>query len=292
MRTRVMLIVLICGLLVACSNSVPSPTTNSLLATPSPVVSTASTPSAPGDPTSASRPQPTLQATSTPSRTVDSLATPTPIPAGPLTIVALGDSLTEGDGDQPGEGGGYPARLQRSINNVRPGSQVINLGKSGWNSQQMIDEQLPAALQANPHIALVWIGSNNLWYNNGPGDGETLDLTNYTNDIDTTLRSLTGAGARVFIALLDDQSLRPYSTSPDGGNFSPDQLAHMTRLARAFNDIIRAKAADYGATTVDFYSTTIFTDPATLYEDGIHPNPSGYDLIAQIWFKAMRPYLQ
>jgi lysophospholipase L1-like esterase len=173
------------------------------------------------------------------------------------------------------------------MDELRPGSQIINLGRSGWDSQQMIEGQLPAALEANPHLALVWIGSNNLWYNNGPGEGETFDLATFSGHLDTTLSSLTGVGARVVIALLDDQTLRPYSTS----NFDAEYLAHMSHLVTAFNDIIIAKAAEYGAATVDFYNTTIFTDPATLSEDGIHANPAGHDQVAQIWFDAIRQLL-
>ncbi len=291
MRACVLLLALIGGLLGACADRVPSPTPNAPLATPSPVVATA-TPRLPGDPPpeSTSSAEPSLPALATPARTVAPVGTPVPLPAGSLTIVALGDSLTEGDGDQPGEGGGYPARIERAINEVRPNSRVINLGKSGWDSAQMVEGQLPAALEAHPTIALVWIGSNDLWTNNGP-DQQAADLARYTNNLDLTLRALTGSGARVFIALLDDQSQRPYATNPDGASLSPEGVADMSRLASAFNAAIRAKAAEYGATTVDFANTTIFTDPATLAEDGLHPNAQGYDQIGQIWFAAIRPDL-
>ncbi|MBL8103862.1 MAG: hypothetical protein JNM02_15115, partial [Anaerolineales bacterium] len=43
----------------------------------------------------------------------------------------------------------------------------------------------------------------------------------------------------------------------------------------------------YGALTVDFYNTGIFTNPDTLADDGNHPNPAGYDLITQAWYKAL-----
>jgi lysophospholipase L1-like esterase len=66
----------------------------------------------------------------------------------------------------------------------------------------------------------------------------------------------------------------------------------MSKLGGAFNDAIRAKAAEYGATTVDFYNTKIFTDLSTLADDGLHPNPHGYDLVAQIWFEAIRQALK
>ena len=290
MRVCVLLMILIGGLLGGCADSGPAPTPDALQATPSPGVATAATPSAPGDPGDPppeNTPPPT-QETSTPP---DPAAPPAPLPAGALTIVALGDSLTEGEGDQSSEGGGYPARLARALNEVRPGSQIINLGKSGWTSAQLLEGQLPTALEANPHLALVWIGSNDLWQSNGP-EQEAAELALYTSNIDATLRALTEAGARVFIALLDDQSQRPYTASPNGAGLDPEGVAYMSRLGGAFNEAIRAKAAEYGATTVDFYNTTLFTDPATLAEDGVHPNTQGYDRIAQIWFEALRPALQ
>lgn len=287
MRACVLLLALMGWLLVACSDNAPAPTPDALPATPSPVLARDATPGPPGDPGDPppeSSPQPTPQAPSTP-------AAPASVPAGALTIVALGDSLTEGEGDESEAGGGYPARLARAINELRPNSQVINLGKSGWTSTEMIEGQLPTALEAGPSLALVWIGSNDLWQNNGP-EQEAAELARYTASIDQALRALTERGARVYIALLDDQSQRPYTTSPDGAGLSPEGVAYMSRLGSLFNEAIRAKAAEYGAATVDFYNTTIFTDPATLAADGVHPNARGYDQIAQIWFEALRPDLQ
>lgn len=251
-------------------------------ATPEPIAEGAQEPEATEAPVDAS----TEEATEVPYVEGGTPLPPGEVPPGPLTVVALGDSLTQGDGDEPGEGGGYPLRIERAINEVRPDSQVINLGQSGWDSGQMVEGQLPDALQANPHIALVWIGSNDLWYNNGP-DQQASDVDRYTNNIDTTLRALTGAGARVYIALLDDQSKRPFALNPDGFGLSPEGAEHMSSLGMAFNDVLRAKAAEYGATTVDFYNATIFTDPSTLADDGLHPNAEGYDLIAPIWFEAI-----
>src|SRR4051794_9972541 len=108
MRTRVLLSILICGLLVACSDSALAPTPTALQATATPVGANDATAGAPGDlsdppPESTSSAPPTGSARSTPAQTVATSGTPAPLPAGPLTLVALGDSLTEGDGDQPGE---------------------------------------------------------------------------------------------------------------------------------------------------------------------------------------------
>ena len=107
------------------------------------------------------------------------------------------------------------------------------------------------------------------------------------SSIDTALRALTGDGARVYIALLYDQTKLPYATSTDGAGLSPEGVAHMSRLAGDFNSIISAKAKQYGATTVDFSNTQIITDASSLADDGIHPNEKGYDAIAQVWFEAI-----
>jgi lysophospholipase L1-like esterase len=66
----------------------------------------------------------------------------------------------------------------------------------------------------------------------------------------------------------------------------------MTRLSLALNEVINAKAAEYGATIIDFYNTTIFSDPATMAEDGVHPNGRGQDIVAQMWLEAIRQALQ
>ena len=228
------------------------------------------------------------------------------LPAGPLTIVALGDSLTQGDGDESGLNG-YPARLQKLLETQHPGTQILNLGKSGWTSADLINgvngeaATLPQALAAKPNVALLWIGSNDLWYlyEYGPepmtAEAEQADLENYAANLDTILSQLTSSGAAVYVALLDDQSQRPVVANPPNPAepaFSATTAEDLTRMSahvNAFNEIIQQKAAQYGAVTVDFYHTDIFTNPATLYSDGNHPNTAGYEKITQLWFAALEP---
>jgi len=223
------------------------------------------------------------------------------IPPGAITLYALGDSLTAGDGDDSPAGGGYPRRLINQIQSSRPGSSVTNLGQSGWTSADLINglggvpSQLDQTVAAHPTLACVWIGSNDLWYlyefgNPSPAD-EAQDLQNFTNNLDTILSRLRGGGTTVFIALLDDQSQRPVASSGAFPGISAAERALMSQQVTRYNQAISNKAAQYGATAVDFYHTTIFTNPATLADDGNHPNAAGYDIITQIWFNAMSPQL-
>ncbi len=233
-----------------------------------------------------------------------------PLPAGPVHMVALGDSLTQGDGDDSGRG--YPGRLLEMVNVIRPDSSLANFGQSGWSSDALIngdqglESQLTRAVselqdatsQGKAALALVWIGSNDLWYlYEFGGDiddaGDASDAQRFEANIDTILSQLRGTGAQVVIALLDEQFKRPIALKGEAFvAITPDEMSRMSAHVNVYNQIIRDKAAQYGALTVDFYSTDIFTNPATLYDDGNHPNQAGYDIIAQKWFEAITPILQ
>jgi lysophospholipase L1-like esterase len=232
---------------------------------------------------------------------------PDPLPAGPITVVTLGDSLTEGAEDEL-EKGGYPGRLLEIIEESRPGSTLLNVGHSGWNSDALIngDQGLPSELEQaeeaiaeadQPAVALVWIGSNDLFYlyeyNNPDAEGEQADLENYERNLDTILTRLTDAGAVVFLALLDDQSQRPVTKRGEAfTSISVDEIEMMAEQIVRYNEVIVEKATEYGAFTVDFYETTIFTDDETLADDGNHPNAAGYDIITDMWFEALQPALE
>ncbi len=228
------------------------------------------------------------------------------VPSEGATLVALGDSLTVGDGD---DAGGYPARLMEMIDAAAPGSTLLNLAQSGWTSDDLINTQLEPAVAAlraapgtAPRLALIWIGSNDLFglynyvcpedYGNDLARCEPEALQLFTRNIETILSSLKATGAQLYIALLDDQSKRPVMTNPQlrGNSYdriTADDVARMSVQGAKYNTVIREAAARYGAAIVDFSDTKIFEDPATLSEDGNHPNAAGYDVIAEIWYRTI-----
>jgi lysophospholipase L1-like esterase len=230
---------------------------------------------------------------------------PPTLPAGSLKVVTLGDSVTEGVGDVSGEGGGFPRRLLSEVERVRPGTTLLNVGHSGWTSSELIaglgdpPSELDQAVAVDPDIATVWIGSNDLWqlYEYGPETGtprdlEEDDLATFAENIETILSRLDATGAAIYVGLLDDQSLRPVAsdrlTLP---NTTSAELTQMSAQVIRYNNVLIAASARHGATVVDFYHTTIFTDAATLDPDGIHPNPTGYDKVAEGWLAAIEQAL-
>lgn len=296
------------------NGSAPPQSTLAATLTPSP---SATTPIATVTPTTS--PTPTFTPMPTTGPTTTATATPTPagtqvaaLPAGPVTLVMLGDSLTEGQGDDAAAGGGYPRRLVERIQSQRPGSTAANLGQSGWTASDLIQgvngepAQLNAAVTqltgtTGAKVALLWIGSNDLWYlyefGNPDAAAESQDRQRYTADIDTLLSQLHATGATLLIGLLDDQSQRPVVADPPNPNepafpgISAAERQQMSQQVIAYNNALRSKATQYGALVVDFYDTTIFTSPATLADDGNHPNAAGYDAITELWFARLNTLL-
>jgi len=228
----------------------------------------------------------------------------------PITLVTVGDSLTAGDGDD-GIGGGYPPRLLNKLLPAHPGSVVQNFAISGDTTSDLINKQLTSAVNAlnaapasNQKIALVWIGSNDLFgfYNftiyqtwcssMGMEACEESEFNQSADNVNTILAALKATGAALYIALLDDQSRRPVITDPDLRDatfpgITDEYAARMSTQVTVYNNRAKSHAATHGGQTVDFYNTTIFENWATLSADGNHPNGTGYDAIATIWYNAI-----
>jgi lysophospholipase L1-like esterase len=224
-----------------------------------------------------------------------------------ITLVTLGDSLTIGDGDEIG--GGYPVRLINRLQVAYPGSTLNNLAQSGNTSQDLINMQLDPAVNllntapvGSLKMVIIWIGSNDLFglynyvcdvdYGNDYSLCETYDLGIYTNNIATILNTLSATGARLYIALLDDQSRRPVMTDPARRNAGYDRISdtdlpRMANQISLYNNAILTTATSRGLGVANFFVTTIFENWATLSEDGNHPNAAGYNAITDIWYQVV-----
>lgn len=286
------------------SASDPAPSTSSEPSGGSPDPTDASDPTLPTSSSTTARPRPPV-----PSGDVR-------LAPGPVTYLALGDSLTAGDGDD--EGVGYVGRIAAQIDAApgRSGTEVVNLGRSGWDSSSMADgqeggdsqleralaEARDAAAEGRAVLATVLIGSNDLWYvyeygaeEGTPTSDEDTAATTYRTNLERTVEALQEAGAVVVIGLPDDQSLRPGAASIERLNemlpaTTADEVDRMAVLAGRLGDIATEVGAERGAPIVDT-NDPFWADPAAMADDGIHPNGDGYATLAERWMQAIGPLL-
>ncbi len=240
---------------------------------------------------------------------IDPAAAPaTELADGPVTVVALGDSLTYGEGDDTGLG--FVGRLTESIGAMpgREGSSLVNLGVSGWHSTGMVEgqdgspAQLPAAVDAvtaavadgRAALATVLIGSNDMWFlyaygapeGTSPAEEDAAEET-FRSNLDRTVSELSQAGAVVVLGLPDDQSLRPIALDLDALNavvseITAEEIQQMSAMSERLDRVVEEVAAGHGVRTVDT-NAPFWADESTMAPDLIHPNADGYTILADLW---------
>lgn len=169
--------------------------------------------------------------------------------SGPLCAV-LGDSMAQGVGATTPQGG-WAGRLAPAL----PGWRMVNLSAYGARVADVLDIQLPAALERRPDLVLCLIGSNDLMQP----------------------RRQEGIGRR-YAALLD--RLPPGTVI---GN-QPGTFAAALQVNGLIDDAVRRR----GLVLAEL------RDPRTrhwrrkLSSDRFHPNDAGYAAIAEVFTEALR----
>jgi lysophospholipase L1-like esterase len=183
---------------------------------------------------------------------------------GPYTrYVAIGDSQTEGlwDGDDSAGILGFADRLAATLDDLHPGIQYANLAIRGRRIADVLDEQLPKALEMRPDLITVCVGMNDI---TRPG----LLFDRAMMDLDLLYQQLATSGATVVT-----------TTFPDIARIVPIGRVLTSRMLRTNEAIVRA-ADDYGFRLVDLYSAPSMTQPDTWSDDRVHGSTKGHMLFA------------
>ena len=178
--------------------------------------------------------------------------------------VALGDSGTEGVGDDPHPDGserGWADRLAEILSVTNPQLLYANLAVRGRRIADVQRQQLAPALALEPDLVTVVVGINDLIR---PG----FDLRTSLLRIDEMLRDLRADGRTVVTA-----------TYPDLSTLSPVARLVRTRLRR-FNAGVRAIAMRRGALLVDAQDYPLLTDARLWRDDRLHLSPEGHKRLA------------
>ena len=206
-----------------------------------------------------SRPEPT--ATPTPKPT----PTPTPRPTRPagneVRIVAVGDSITYGVGSSSGVG--YPPRLEARLWKAGKNATVVNAGIPGEKSPDT-DKRFKSTIQG-ADIVLLMIGTNDV-SNSGICNGAPcLSDTHIASMLDKAL----AAGVTPIVS-----TIIPFS------GYESDTAV------RELNSKIKAVASERGVSVVDNYQR--FSSVGfSYYDNRLHPNDEGYEIMAEEWYKTV-----
>ncbi len=199
---------------------------------------------------------------------------PCPTNGDPCRILPLGDSITWGIQYE----GAYRVELFRRavaanrritfVGSLIDGPTTVsgmpfprnNEGHSGWTIDQIAGLIPNPALQTNPDIILLLIGTNDTYMGNPGGAPQRLA---------SLLDKILSMNSH---ALLVVGLITPY----------PAQANNVQTYNQAIPPLVRARA-DAGKHILLADVNTGFTS-AMLSSDGIHPNQSGYDFMGGVWY--------
>jgi len=177
---------------------------------------------------------------------------PEPVTLSGVNIICFGDSLTFGTGAPPGQS--YPTRLSEMI-----GQQVINAGIPGDTTARALLRLERDVLSLSPRLVLITLGGNDL--KNG------VDKKIAFKNLREIVTAIQDEGALVVI----------------GG-------IKLLFWDRGYEEEYEQLADDTGALLVPDILGGIMGNEKLMH-DTIHPNASGYEIMADKFYQVIKPYL-
>lgn len=193
--------------------------------------------------------------------------------SAPITYVAIGASDTFGIGtnDPYDDNWANDLAILLGPNHVH----LINTGIPGITIHDVLNIELPIAVDAHPDLVTIWLGVNDIVAN--------VPVSNYAADLNTLFRSLRASAshARIAIANIPDLTLLPYFSSTDP--------AKLRAQVQAYNAAISTDVQQYRAILVDLTqeSFNIRSHPEYISSDGLHPTSTGYEQLARLFYAAL-----
>ncbi len=188
------------------------------------------------------------------------------------SFVAVGDSFTEGLDDGPASDGhyvGWADRVARALAAHDPDLRYANLAVRGKLLDEVVADQLVAALARRPQLLAFHAGGNDVLR---PG----VTVADVVRRYDLAVRRATHDADTVLLFTVLERS--------GGRGRAADRLA--ARIA-AFNDGVRRTAAAHGAVLVDVAGEAALHDRRLWADDRLHLATEGHRRIAAAVLEAL-----
>ena len=197
-----------------------------------------------------------------------------------IRYVALGDSYTICEGATWQES--WPYILTERLNKSGiPIKLIANPSRTGWTSQNLIDNELPIFDSSSPNFATLLIGVND-WVQDVSEESFHKNLNFIIDHVQKKIRS----NKLVLITIPD------FSVTPDGPKYSKGR--NITKGISAFNKIIIDEAIKRNLKYVDIFpaSLKMKDDPELISKDNLHPSAKEYaiweSLIYPVVYKVLK----
>ena len=183
----------------------------------------------------------------------------------PITFAVIGDSAAAGVGDLEihGDRKGWGGYLSQ---NFRDAHHYANFSRPGAQSGEVLEVQLPRALEVGPDICAVIVGGNDLLRNG-------FDPSVLYNNLKRTCQALAAHRSEILMVELHD----------------PNQLLRLPRLLKrvlrrrvdSVNMVYRDLADEFGFILIQTRNIPNVHDLVNWHVDRMHPGPQGHQLLAR-----------
>lgn len=201
------------------------------------------------------------------------------------TIVAIGDSLTEGVGDETNQGG-YIQPLNRKINKNHQTASFYNFGKRGNRTDQLLqrlDQSEITSALSHANTVLITIGANDIMqvfkenFINLTYEQFAKEQVNFERNLKGIYEKIRthNAYAQIFFVGLYNPFYQHF------GN-----IKELEQIVNEWNvSIQKVSNETVGTTFIPIKDLFANTDENVFAEDHFHPNKRGYERMAERIFE-------
>jgi lysophospholipase L1-like esterase len=180
--------------------------------------------------------------------------------------VALGDSFTEGCGDdapdRPNGVRGWADRFAAEYARLNPGFEYANLAIRGRKIRQALAEQIEPAIAMKPDLVSIYLGGNDVLR-------PSVDIDGLMVEYDAAIGRLTDSGAQVVMFTPFDPGVVKLFAATRG------RFAIYAEFAREIAD-------RHGAVIVDVWRRRAENHPSMWADDRLHMSSIGHQTMA-VW---------